>query len=232
MRLTMKFISAVAFAVVIFFVSRIVAYYFGLDELARGLAQRAKLMPSEMGHVAIWIICAFIGLIVLVATLIFDPWTRIVETISERPRLGSLALEGQPTFILTINQRIGVAEAECYVDLLNSNDQMVQFKAILRATVNGKDLPAPLHTSGYVSPQRATRLVIRMSDVPLIERPAAAFHYDVVYKFSGSSRTRRTVKGIEWQSRLPLNPPPLERAERLVEQRSELTTTYFEQIEE
>ncbi len=195
--------SSIALAVAVYFISRVIAHYFGLDEIAKALAQRAKLLPAELNNMIVWLVPGVFALLALILTLIFDPWTKIINAIAPRPELGSLILDGQPVFILTINQRTSAAEAECYVDLTNTNSQLLEFDATLRATVNGKDLPAPIKTAGYIPPGKGTRLVIRMSDVPLIEKPEAAFRYEVAYKFR-NSQSRRTIKGIEWKARLPL----------------------------
>jgi hypothetical protein len=224
----MRIIYSVLFAICVFAITRFVAYLFDLDEKAKALASFALKLPiTQSAWAAVWLVSALISLVALIAAVIFDPWSRIADFFSPRPQIGSLISAPDPVFKLEVNRSNGTAQAELYVEVINQNDQMILFDAELRATVNGRDLDAPIRTNGYVAAHDKQRLIVRMQDVPVIAQADAAMRYDVKYYFKKGARSRHTRKGVHWHlQRMPV--PSGEPRET----RFEVSTDYFDQIEE
>ena len=226
----MKFLYSVIFAVSVYFVYRSIAYAFNLDSYAKDFAAYLTGLPTERLRAAGQFIAGFIGLAALVAAIVFDPWTRILDAISPRPDIGTFVLVPDATFHLTVDRASGKTSAELHVDLVNQSDRLIQYTGTLRATVNGKDLDAPIVVNGYAAAKSPpSRLLIRMADVPMIDRPEATMKYDLTYSFGSHRRTRHTTKGIQWQT-VTKEIPPTKKGP--VERTYKINTVYYDQLEE
>lgn len=224
-----KFTSAIAFAICVFIVSHTIGYLLGVDAIARRLAAFMLHIPAEQLFPIGWLLSGLLGLIALTLWLIFDPGEWLSNIRTPRPELGSLVIAHEPTFKIEVNRTTGKNNAELFVDLANKNDHLVGFRFELKATVNGKDLNAPVKSSGYVPANGKTRLLVRIDDVPLPEDLLAFMEYDVTYYLGNTSRkTRRTAKGITWRSQVPKGQPGAQGGSVI----KAITVTYYNEIEE
>jgi hypothetical protein len=203
-----RFTSGVAFAICVFIVSHAIVYLLSLDAITSRLAASILHIPAERLFPIGWLLSGLLGFIALALWLIFDPGDWLSNIRTPRPELGSLVIAQDPTFKIEVHRSSGKNNAELFVDLANKNDRLVGFRFELRATVNGKDLNAPLKSSGYVPANGKARLHVRIDDVPLPQDLLAHMEYDVTYYFGNNSRkTRRTAKGITWRSLVPKGQP-------------------------
>jgi hypothetical protein len=192
----------------------------------------ASKLPVEYLRAASWLICGIVGLIALIAALIFDPWSAISNWLAPQPAIGSLPIGLDPSFRLEIDPKRNTASAELYADLVNQNDRMVRYDAELRATVNGKDLDAPVRFGGVVAAHASTMLIVRFADVPIVASPEAFLRYNVTYSFTQGTNSRRTSKRIHWRlNRMPAPPAPDEQ-KGTIEHRIIMNTDFSDEVEE
>lgn len=203
-----KIITAILVGLLVFLITRTLAYLFDLDAVAQELAQRILQFPTSQLYLAAWLLSGIVGLIALVIWLVFNFDERLSNIRSPRPEIGSLPIAGDPTFKIDVNRTTGKTNAELFVDLINKSDRLIEARYELKATINGKDLEHPITGQAPVSPNQKTRLFVRIDDIPMREDLLAFLEYDVTYCFNGTrGKTRRTLKGIEWKAQKPEGQP-------------------------
>ncbi len=166
-----------------------------------------------------WSISGVIGLACLILWLIFHLDDRLYNMLIKKPTLGSLHyVDCVPMLKRNINT--GKADAEIRVELKNTNDFLVRFRATLRGQINGKiftnaDGVDTLQFYGYVNQSHSTSLILKIADIPVSPAESTAmnlsgdFIYDVIYFAAPSGhRTHRTMKHITFQSPIILKNEP------------------------
>ncbi|MEH2574423.1 hypothetical protein [Bradyrhizobium sp. AZCC 1708] len=227
-----KFISAVIIGLVAFVLVRVIAGALDLDPKAYRLGQLiAQVSPHALGLLG-WAVAAIAAIVAMVLWLTFRVDDRIRDLWSARPPIGSLQVVGNPTMKVEVQGPLPtIRKVELAVELKNTNPMLLKIDAILRATVNGKDLDQPIVFSGYVGAHSTTHFIVQMTDVPLNGDAAAMqlegkMRYDVRYRFDSGKGERRTSKLVQWETRAPLSGKPF--SERSIN----VFTRFFDEIEE
>ena len=113
-----------------------------------------------------WGISGGLGALALVGWVALRADEKIYNLISPQPVLGSLHAVGDAVLKVNRDHPNNKTDVMMVVKLKNSNDRIVATHTELRATVNGKDLDAPIIVNGYVSANSETSLIVKMDDVP------------------------------------------------------------------
>ncbi|MDA9414083.1 hypothetical protein XH81_04285 [Bradyrhizobium sp. CCBAU 25360] len=224
-----KILTSIVAGLFVFLITRALAYLLGLDAVALRVAQRFLELPALDLQLIGWLLSGFVGLVVLVLWLVLDLGDWLRQALAPRPPIGSLPVAGDPTLKFEVNRTTGKVSAELFVDLVNNSDDLVFAEFALRATVNGKDLDAPILGQGHAAPGEKMRLFVRFDEVPMREDLLAVMEYDLKYLFKvRGRRQRRTAKGIEWRTQKPEGRPG-PAGGKVVKM---ITVKYYNQIEE
>jgi hypothetical protein len=220
-RILTGIVVAIAFAAI----GRGIVSAFALDAWVARMIRGA--LDSQYLSAIAWTLSGVVGLAALTVWIGLRLDEKVYNLWSPRPALGSLYRNGEALLVVTHSQADNRT-----VPLQNGNDTLLAFRCELRATVNGKDLDAPVSFDGYVNANTATSLILDMPDIPLqvqnnTARVQARLRYSVVYFFpNNKGRTRRTSKLVEWNELLHLTGVPGTRQETRMQVR------YYDEVEE
>jgi len=227
-----KIITTIIVGLAGFMIVRIIAGYFDLEPKSLKLGSLLSKLPPGILQSAAVIISATAAILIMILWLVFRVDDRIRDLFDDRPALASMPIEDKPTMWLEILDAQTIRKADLVVTLRNTNAKLVRYEAVLRATINEKDLEKPAIFSGYVGPNATTSLVVSMRDVPLKKLGSANFlaeasmRYDVRYRFEDGKNERQTSKLVKWESTAPLT------GTNGNQTTIEVVTRYFDQIEE
>lgn len=100
----------------------------------------------------------------------------------------------------------GIAsKVDLVVTLKNTTPKLLRFDADLRATMNGKDLDAPVLFSSQIGPGEIKGLIVVFRNVPMEKvggtavRADGRLRYNVRYYFTSPRAARQTSKLVIWE---------------------------------
>jgi hypothetical protein len=190
-------------AIVTTAIARGVVAAFGLDAKVARLIAIAT--TSGNAQAIAWIISGLVGLICVVLWIALDVPQRITDLISGRaPELGSL------TYVNLIaeigkHQQSGRISAHLSVEVTNTNDFLVKYRASVSSEVNGTPSGVttfegliPAHQNRYLLAGEIANVAAAAPNQPFV---SGWLDYDVTYFAAPSGRTkRRTSKHVEFKT--------------------------------